>query len=76
MYQKSFDHQPPTWDSCGRSRATSPLTRAQAVQAIEGDPTIVPIHSLACWEAAAPPAADVWPSPSPGISAQLKRGEK
>lgn len=76
MYQKCLDHQPPTWDICGQSYATSPLTWAQAVQAMEGNPTAIPMHSHAHWEAAAPPAADIWPSPSPGISAHLKHGER
>lgn len=76
MCEKSFHHQPPTWDSCGRSPATSPLPRAQAARAIGGHPTAVPTHSLARWGAAAPLAAGTQPSPSPGISAQLKRGRR
>lgn len=60
MYPKPFHHQTPTWGICGRSYCVaSLLTGAQAVQATKGNPTT------------APPAADTWLRPSPGISAQL-----
>lgn len=69
MYQKSFDHQLPIWDSYIRSHTMSLLAWAWAVLTIEGDVTAVPRRSLTRWEAVAPKAAD---TQSRSISRQLR----